>query len=149
MLLRHSRLVHCKADDAHHGVWLRCGLCRQQDFRSRQELRAHVLACRVDSATTKLDLFDAHCGAGDDGMPVEFLNYNLLTEDDYYFDANHLLLSNDDHQQPHPIGMVEEFLDEAFQISSYDPSMLNLLMDGIGVDKAVQNTGDCVSKELA
>lgn len=65
-------------------------------------------------------------------MPVEFLNYNLLTDEDY-FDAKHLLLGGSD-EPVHPMGMVEEFLDESFQISSYDTSMLELLIDDIEVE---------------
>lgn len=125
MMLRHRRLVHKDTS-----VVYRCGLCQILESRGRLELRNHVLECEGNLNAIG-DVNDQ-----DDGMPVEFLNYNLLTDEDY-FEAKNLLLGND---ETHPMGMVEEFLDESFQISSYDPSMLNLLMDDIGVDKAVQKS---------
>lgn len=126
LLLRHSRLIHQETQPV-----FGCGVCRSHESTSRPELREHVAQCPaiVGNKESSVDNVPAD-QSNEEEMPAEFLNYSLLDDDDY-FDAKDLLLGDGDDNQTHPMGMVEEFLDEAFQIS-YDPSVLNMLMNELG-----------------
>lgn len=153
-LLRHTRSKH-----VHQAGRYLCGLCSRTAFDSRDELREHLRNCRPvagempASATTAsmqiecdgdagedyintdkdndIDDVDAalNFGSLDDDMPVEFLNYNLLAgggmndiDDGCCFDSIYM------------DGMVEEFLDDAFQIQ---PPLSTMTTDQDGSDKSI------------
>lgn len=129
-LLRHGRRMHGAAAAAGAGavtaVQYLCGVCLRATFGQRSALRAHLVDCQptAAAATTasvddgaivdhRLDAAAASAalnfGGLDDDMPVEFLNYSLLGGEDWdddccNFDVNYM------------DGMVEEFLDDAFQL---------------------------------
>lgn len=132
-LLRHGRTVHGAI-----AVSFMCGVCLKVSFRRRSELRSHLTECGAATTTADMRVDDAanaalNFGGLDDDMPVEFLNYSLLggvddMDDDCCFDASYM------------DGMVEEFLDDAFQMPAAATS--NTAAVDLLADMMLQATSD-------
>lgn len=95
ILLRHYRTVHGTT------IRLFCGQC-EKPFNSKDELNNHLPNCDKSKADENDEYWNIEHLNFDDDLTAEWLNYDMLSDD-------YLNVDNDET-------MVEEFLDDAFEM---------------------------------
>ncbi len=94
ILLRHYRTVHAKT------IPMFCGQC-EEPFKERELLQSHLVDCRKKKSTENDEYWNIE-HLIDDDLTQEWLNYEMLSDD-------YLNVDNGE-------AMVEEFLDDAFEM---------------------------------
>lgn len=95
ILLRHFRTVHAKT------IPMFCGQC-EEPFENRDKLKSHLVDCDKKKSDADDEYWNIEHLINDDDLPSEWLNYEMLSDD-------YLNVDNGE-------AMVEEFLDDAFEM---------------------------------